>query len=320
MYRVRMMNLGQTRELDKLAGIAGALYSRTVVSFWRTVRKGTWLSQWSLMRWHTDPGLHAHTADGEEYVLRAIYRTEPRMAPTGSGIIGVDLGEVHIAAASDGKKSVILNGRYLRSKRRYQNKLKGQLAAIIAKKKRGSRRYLKIARSKRRQLRKLQNQIRDVLHKQTSYLGSALHASGAQTIVIGDLRDIRHRPNRGRKSNQRLHQWLAGQTRRHLQYKAASFGMQVELIDERYTSQTCPACGHCKKPSGRLYRCGNCRCVFHRDGIGAHNIRAKYRGFWSFPVVGANPPQGGMASPVGVRFHPHVRCSSFEKLGLVAEP
>jgi putative transposase len=102
--------------------------------------------------------------NGEEYVLRAIYRTEPRMAPTGSGIIGVDLGEVHIAAASDGKKSVILNGRYLRSKRRYQNKLKGQLAAIIAKKKRGSRRYLKIARSKRRQLRKLQNQIRDVLH------------------------------------------------------------------------------------------------------------------------------------------------------------
>ncbi len=80
--------------------------------------------------------------------------------------------------------------------------------------------------------------------------------------------------------------------------------MQVVLVSERNTTKTCPACGHRYKPNGRIYRCRNPQCtfVFHRDGVGAINIRQTYTG--SGLVVGA------MASPTGVRYHAHLSRSS----------
>lgn len=388
MYSVRRLKLGQSPQLDELAQIAGALYSRTLVAFWTDVREGgVWLKPSSLMRWHTDKGLHAHTADavvqqfcgalkawrkrrkqdpsakpprrrcrfarlqwkssairvragylhlsngkkseplripwafatptlveigwdGKQYELRAIYNLAATTSARGTNVAGIDLGEVHIAAANDGSTTTILNGRYLRAKRRYQNKRKAQLARIIDRKKRGSLRRKKLVRSKRRQLKKLDCQIQDVLHKQTSNLVSTLHAAGVQTLAIGDVRSIRQRTDLGKKANQKIHQWLAGKTRFLLTYKAERLGMSVALVDERYTSQTCPQCRRCQKPSGRVYRCGFCFAVFHRDAVGASNIRSKYLGYWTFPVVGVHPAKAGMASPTGVRFSPHLRRSS----------
>ncbi len=64
MYQVRRVNIGKTAQLDELARECGKLYSQTVTSFWRTVRKkGIWLAPKHLMRWHTSDKLHAHTAD-----------------------------------------------------------------------------------------------------------------------------------------------------------------------------------------------------------------------------------------------------------------
>jgi putative transposase len=42
--------------------------------------------------------------------------------------------------------------------------------------------------------------------------------------------------------------------------------------------------------------------VYHRDGVGAMNIRRKY--------TGASLVVGAMASPSGVRYQPHLRCSA----------
>src|SRR5215471_9763828 len=63
-YRVRRVKIGKTEQLDELARECGRLYSKTLVSFWRTVRhQGMWLKPKHLMRWHTSKQLHAHTAD-----------------------------------------------------------------------------------------------------------------------------------------------------------------------------------------------------------------------------------------------------------------
>jgi putative transposase len=94
----------------------------------------------------------------------------------------------------------------------------------------------------------------------------------------------------------------SGKVRHMLTYKAKERGMQVVLVPEHYTSQTCPCCGKRYKLRGREYRCSRCGFAFHRDGVGAINIRQKYT--VSGPVVGA------MASPIGVRYQPHLRCSS----------
>ena len=63
-YIVRQLKIEKTSQLDELARAAGELYSRTLVSFWRTVRKkDVWLSGYSMEKWHTSDKLHAHTSD-----------------------------------------------------------------------------------------------------------------------------------------------------------------------------------------------------------------------------------------------------------------
>ncbi|CCQ94407.1 hypothetical protein CULT_1880004 [[Clostridium] ultunense Esp] len=50
-----------------------------------------------------------------------------------------------------------------------------------------------------------------------------------------------------------------------------------------------------------MYKC-KCGFLYHRDAVEAINIRQKYLG--DVPIVGA------MAPPIGVRYQPHMRCSS----------
>jgi putative transposase len=219
---------------------------------------------------------------------------------------GIDLGEVHPAVSYDGQRVHLLNGRLLRSKRQYRNKLIARMDAKISRCKKGGKRRRKLIRAKQKRLRKLKHQIQDIEHKLTSYLVNTLHREGVEKLVIGDVRTIRHGLDKGSKSNQKLHQWSFGSIRHKLTYKAERLGMCVVLQEESYTSRTCLVCGHRRKssPRGRVFGCTNkiCKWQGHRDGVGAANIRAKYRGeFGSRHVVGA------MASPTGCGYVPQLR-------------
>jgi putative transposase len=240
--------------------------------------------------------------DGEQYELRAIYCL-PEPTPVESGItVGIDLGEIHAAVAHTGSECFIVNGRELRSKRQYQNKLKAAISSKLDTKKKGSNRRTRLKRSKAKQLTTLNNQIRDIMHKQTTKLVSVLKNRNTQTVVIGDVRDIRSSIDYGKKINQKLHQWVHGAIRHMISYKAEREGMQVVLLNEAYTSQTCPCCGNRYKPNGRNYKCSKCGFEYHRDGVGSFNIRQKY--LCESTVVGL------MACPIGLRYKPHALCSS----------
>jgi putative transposase len=142
---------------------------------------------------------------GTQYEAIATYeQDQPQAAPQGDEVAGIDLGEIHMAVAHDGTSTHILNGRYLRSKRQYQNKIKADLSAKIDMKKKGSRRRKKLIASKKRQLRKIKNQIKDVEHKQTGKLITTLHQAGVQTLVIGDVRAIRQDNDVGHTNNQKI--------------------------------------------------------------------------------------------------------------------
>ena len=380
-YIVRKIKIGKTLQLDELARAAGELYSKTLVSFWRTVRKkDVWLSGYSMEKWHISNKFHAHTSDAitqsfyaslkswrsrrkldpnskpprrrrwfykviwkssaiklkngklrlsnglgnqplvvdwnwqkpkqlemgwnrnsQCYELRACY-SQPTVEPIKSNsVAGVDLGEIHPMVIADGVNTDIYNGRLLRSKRQYQNKLKAQLSKLIVTKKRGSKRRKKLIKSKQKQLAKIKNQIKDIEHKLTSKAVSMLNQRSIQTLVIGDVRDIRKNISYGKKANQKLHQWNFGSIRQKLEYKCGKVGIQTELITEEYTSQMCLSCRKKNKPRNRNYKC-SCGFKFHRDGVGSNNIRAKYLGEQA-PVVGL------MASPSGVRFRPHLQCN-----------
>ncbi|SFV07538.1 putative transposase, partial [Alicyclobacillus macrosporangiidus] len=247
-------------------------------------------------RWEAPVLVELGWADSA-YELRAVYSRPPVEPVTEGGVVGTDLGEVHLAVVHDGERTTIYNGRELRAKRQYQNKLKARLAAKLSRLQKGSRRWRKLQRSMRKQLRQLDHQIWDILHKQTTTLVSTLHASRVQTVVIGDVRDLRKRVDYGPAANQRIHQMVSGKVRWLITYKAERLGMRVELQDEAYTSQECPRCGCRHKPKGRVYTCPACEFRFHRDGVGAINIRRRY--------LGRGPVVGVMASPTGVRWHPH---------------
>jgi putative transposase len=264
---------------------------------------------------------------GTQYEAIATYEQEQKPEPPqGNGVAGIDLGEIHMAVSHDGEHTHILNGRLLRSKRQYRNKLQAKLNSRIDGRmktrialapgmpgacQQGSKRRKRLIRSKKRQLKKLEHQIKDIEHKQTSKLITTLRESGVQTLVIGDVRDIRQAMDVGSKNNQKLHQWSHGSIRHKLTYKAERCGMEVTLQEESYTSKTCPKCGHRRKSAvqGRSFSCGQCGFRYHRDGVGSINIRAKYRGEFGIPHV-----VGGMAPPTGMGFAPHTRVAHGEKL------
>ena len=238
-------------------------------------------------------------------------------------VAGCDLGEVCPFVITDGERGIIYNGGELRAKRRYRNKTRGSLDALISKTKPGSRRRKHLVVSKRRQLGTIGRQIRDIEHKLTRRAVTDLESAGVTDLVIGDLRRVRtsapspgktteDNPTMGRRFDQLLHQAPLGRDRDYLTYKSRRAGIRVpDLLDEAGTTGTCPTpgCGGKTKPSNRRWRCRRCGLVAHRDAVGAWNIRAKYLGVepWGktpterFRVVGA------VAAPTGVRYHPHMR-------------
>ena len=226
--------------------------------------------------------------------LHFVYKIEKPETPQADGVVGVDIGEIHPLVVHDGQHTLIFNGRYIRSLYRLRNKVLASMNAKIDRCKRHSKRWWYLVRRKWKRIRKIDDQIRDCLHKHTTHFVKHCRQSGIGTIVVGDLTGIREDIDYGKRANQKLHQWAFGKVAELITYKAKAFGIRVKLIDEAYTSQTCPSCGDRHKPSNRDYICP-CGFHYHRDGVGAINIRKKYLGRFGDPVV------ADMAPPVGFR-------------------
>ncbi len=237
-----------------------------------------------------------------QYEYHATYDTKPKKAKATVGTaVAVDMGEIHPIASFDGTHAEIYNGREIRSKSQYREKFKARINQKLSRCKKGSKRYKKLKHTQNRTLARLNSQIRDMRHKITSCFVSACYKRKSETIVIGDIKHIRQAISYGKKANQKLHQWAFSKIENMITYKAKALGINVEKEDEAYTSQTCPSCGHRKKPSRRTYRCSKCQWHGHRDIVGASNILTKYQALLFNPVVGA------VVSPVGIRYQPNLR-------------
>ena len=229
-----------------------------------------------------------------QYELHFVCNIAKPNPSTAEGVVGVDIGEIHPIVSYDGQHTTIFNGRYIRSLYRLRNKVIASFGKKIDRCKRHSKRWWHLVRRKWKRIRKIDNQIRDCLHKHTTRFVKHCYQSGIGTIAIGDLTGIRENINYGKRANQKLHQWAFGKITELITYKAKALDIKVVSIDEAYTSQTCPKCGNRKKPRNRNYTC-KCGFKYHRDGVGAINIREKYLGHFGVPVV------ADMAPPVGFR-------------------
>jgi putative transposase len=107
--------------------------------------------------------------------------------------------------------------------------------------------------------------MRDIEHKVGRAIVDTAVECKAARIVIGDVRDIADGIDTGKKHNQRMSRWDHGKVRQYVEYKAQAEGMLIELVDEHYTTKTCPNCTHRHKPRGRNFRCPACGTQAHRD-------------------------------------------------------
>ncbi|RKU14806.1 hypothetical protein C6501_07500 [Candidatus Poribacteria bacterium] len=234
------------------------------------------------------------------YYFALVYKVDVPLKQETGPTVSVDMGEIHPIVSFNGERTTLYNGRFVRSIKRYREKIKTNFQAKMDRCEKRSRKWFRLLKAKRRTLEKLDAQLQDAEHKITSRFISDCQRAKADTIVIGDLNGIRKNIKYGKKVNQKLHQWAFSRIADKVRYKAELAGIKVVSESEAYTSQTCPKCGHRKKPSNRNYHCKHCDFKYHRDGVGAINLHRKVSGVINTPV--SRDP----GSPLGVRFNWHL--------------
>ena len=200
----------------------------------------------------------------------------------GDNTVAADLGVIHLAAMTDGQYAQVIVGRGLRALVQYRNKKLAHYSRLMSQCKKGSRKHRKLRTAKARMLSQNDNQQRNLLHHASRQMIDYCVERKAGTLVVGDCINMSKHARKKKKGSRRSNQMNSGnplgQLLTYLRYKGKEKGVEIALINEAYTSQTCPKCGHRHKPSGRIYRCTNSECDFIgiRDIVGASNILNKY--------------------------------------------
>ena len=205
-------------------------------------------------------------------------------APDRARVAGVDLGVIHPYAvlaprgAADGRATgLLVSGRALRAEHRLhlaEAKSRRRATARRAPKRgqAGSRRWKRYRRRSRILEGRHRRRLAEARHEAAKTVVSWAVEQRIGTLVVGDPRGLLAR-DAGRRQNKAVRDWAVGQLLRALTDKAQQAGIAVEVVDERGTSSTCPACAaRVPKPRGRVFSCRQCGFTGHRDLVGAANI------------------------------------------------
>ena len=175
-------------------------------------------------------------------------------------VLGVDLGLRDIASTSTGKS---WDGQQLRETRAKFARIR---ASIQSKRTKSSKRLLRRLSGRERRFQKWVN------HKISKQL--VAEAKDFGVIAFEDLTGIRQRA-KVRFSQRREHNcWAFYQLRLLTEYKANLAGIDLVLVDPRYTSKTCNCCKVIGNRDKKSFRCVNANCgwVGDADHNGALNI------------------------------------------------
>lgn len=185
-------------------------------------------------------------------------------------VVGIDFGINFVATAYDSKgETTFFNGKAIKHKRATYKRLRKQLQS---KQTSSTRRRLKSIGSRENRW------ITDVNHTVSKALVSKY---GADTLfVIEDLTGVRHATEKVRVKDRYVSvSWSFYQLRKMFEYKALMIRSKVIAVDPKYTSQTCPKCGHTEKANRNkkthTFYCKTCHYTSNDDRIGAMNLQRK---------------------------------------------
>jgi IS605 OrfB family transposase len=183
-------------------------------------------------------------------------------------VVGADLGINFVATVYDTDgKCTFFPGRRVKDKRSRYKQVRKELQQVGTP---SARRKLK--RSGEREHRWMM----DVNHRISKAL---VHRYEPNTLfVVEDLTGIRAATETVRIAERyETVSWSFYQLRKMIEYKAMLRGAKVIAVDPRYTSQTCPKCGH-KEKSNRdkkrhRFRCKKCDYQSNDDRVAAMNLQ-----------------------------------------------
>lgn len=185
-------------------------------------------------------------------------------------VVGVDLGVNFLAAAYDSTgKSTFFSGRSVKHQRAKYKQLRKELQQ-------------RKTASARRRLKKIGGRenrwMSDVNHQVSKALVSG-QPSGT-LFVLEDLTGIRGATEKVALGQRyEVVSWAFYDLRQKIEYKTKLNGSKVVAVDPKYTSQTCPKCGHVEKGNRNkkrhIFVCQNCGYHSNDDRIGAMNLHRK---------------------------------------------
>ena len=174
----------------------------------------------------------------------------------GMGSVGIDLGLKDSATASNGDKLQI------------KQTLKYAKDLAIAQRAKNKKRVKAIHA-------KIKNTRQDLIHKFTTGL-----IKNNALIVVGDVKTTQFNSKKGKLAKSVYDAgWF--ELKRQLTYKCENAGCRFEIVNERYTTQTCSCCGDMSSsPKGRAglrireWTCTKCGTRHDRDINASKNILA----------------------------------------------
>jgi len=199
-------------------------------------------------------------------------------------VAGVDLGIIHpYAVAGPDGQGLLVSGRAIRAEHRMQLTDRKARARAVARRapkpgQKGSRRWRHYRRRQRLAEARHRRRVRQAQHEAARTVIGWAVARRVGTLAVGDPRGVLNL-EAGRRHNQRTRDWRIGHLITALKDKAEAAGISLQLVDERGTSSTCPACAtRIPKPAGRVLTCPGCQFTGHRDLSAAASIAARFGG------------------------------------------
>lgn len=220
-----------------------------------------------------------------EYFINIQVKDEAPKPIKSKQVLGVDLGRTDICVTSEGYKA---SGKQITQTRNHYAKLRAALQKKAAK---GTR-------SSRRRCRQLQKRLSGREHRFQKHVNHVVSKTLVQqalvsnsVIALENLEGIRERTNqlpRSKKERRLSNSWAFFELRTFIYYKALAAGIEVVLIDPRYTSKTCHSCHVIGSRNGKYFKCVNQNCLWHGDSDYNGSVNIKKLG-----VVLVNPPVRG---------------------------
>ena len=184
-----------------------------------------------------------------------------------SNVVGVDLGINFTATAYDSRgKTTFYNGKKIKHKRAHYKNIRKQL----------QKRQTASARRRLKAIGSRENRwINDVNH----CISKALVDNNPKgtAFILEDLTGVRSATEKVRIKDRYVSvSWAFYDLRQKLEYKAKMSSNKVIIADPKYTSQTCPKCGHTERANrdkkNHIFKCTNCAYTSNDDRIGSMNL------------------------------------------------